>query len=471
MNIISYRGPYSAGGVSGALSTIFENLASQNEIWWHLSGRKILKRESTGKLVACVCKIPHHIIEGHYRYCNNFLWPVFHDLPVYANFNEFERTAYQAFNLSFGWNMRRFAHEVEDAHYFIQDYQLAILPFFIQKVMNVKVDVFWHVPWPKKVLDLHTPGVAEIANGILSANQIGFHTLEYANNFLQFVHQHMPDYTVNFNKMYVRKTYPTPAMLFREDWLKTKVLTCPLGIDSTSWDSHRDQIDLTTQFADAGVNFYQPFVLSVDRADYTKGVIERLDSIDQFFRTNPDWRGRVYFLQACQRTRSGLPDFDHYWNDCLNKVSEINQRWATAKWKPIVWITKPIEPVMLSSLYRRASALLVSSLRDGLNLTAKEFVVCSDSGVLLLSRYAGAWSELKDGCLSVDPLEKDDMADRLLEALSMPDEQKMDRLRRLKAKVKSNPLLKWWNQFTFVGDERRGSVRECLLDMRGCSVR
>jgi trehalose 6-phosphate synthase len=471
MNIISYRGPNRAGGVAGALSTIFENVASNNEAWWHVSGTKVLRRERAGKIVACACKIPEHIIEGHYRFCNNFLWPIFHDLPTYAIFDEADRTAYQAFNLALGWNMSRFAQGFERQLYFIQDYQLALVPFFIQRMVHVKVSVFWHVPWPKAILDLHIPFMAEIANGLLSANQIGFHTEEYARNFLQFVRKCMPEYTVDMSRKYVRRVNEVAVPFSLRELFRTKVFVEPLGIDSSYWQYQCDKVSQANLFQDQDFSLDQTFVLSVDRADYTKGVIERFDAIDQFFRTNPDWIGRVSFLQVCQRTRSGLPNFDKYWYDCLNKASEINLRYATQKWKPIVWIKEQIEPTGLAILYRHARALLVSSLRDGLNLTAKEFIACSDSGVLLLSQYAGAWHELEDGSLTIDPYCKDEMVARLLEALSMPDDQRRERLFRLKSNVKSHSLVNWFQRFSNTDDDRDDSIRECLLDMRERSFR
>jgi trehalose 6-phosphate synthase len=191
-------------------------------------------------------------------------------------------------------------------------------------------------------------------------------------------------------------------------------------------------------------------VLSVDRTDYTKGILQRICSIDRFFESNPAYVGEVAFLQICQPTRLGLAAFDKYWEECQVRAYQVNARWATNDWRPLVWIDQPVAPPALSWLYKKAAALLVTPLRDGLNLTAKEFVACGDKdpGALLLSPGAGVWHELGEHALSVKPLLSDQISSQLSLALSMSREERMERSRRMKECLERNTLEDWWHKFT-----------------------
>jgi trehalose 6-phosphate synthase len=190
-------------------------------------------------------------------------------------------------------------------------------------------------------------------------------------------------------------------------------------------------------------------VLSVDRVDYTKGILERLECINEFFNVYPSWRGEITFVQLCQRSRPGLNAFDAYWNECLAKTGEINSRWGEESWKPILWVPESVSQAVLSGLYQKAAALLVTPLRDGLNLTAKEFVACSNnsSGPLLLSKNAGVWQEFGEYALPLTPSQPVEMASSIARALSSDRDEHKDRLRHMRESLEENTLSVWWQKF------------------------
>jgi trehalose-6-phosphate synthase len=202
-------------------------------------------------------------------------------------------------------------------------------------------------------------------------------------------------------------------------------------------------------FDKVGLNHGERFILSVDRADYTKAVLDRLKIIDLLMEQNEDLRGDVAFVQICGRSRAGVAVFDKYWEDCRALGKAVNDRWQRDNWTPIRWVEESLTPAELAALYPVAEAMLVNPVRDGLNLTAKEFVACrhSNPGVLLLSPGAGAWHEIGPHALAADPTQHKATASAIVQALNMPREEKLVRTSMMRHKIERNPLSTWWKQF------------------------
>jgi len=436
MNILSYRGPSTPGGVSATLSRVIEQ-STNSQQWWYLHGSGL--RKKSGKLQSTeeVCQIPFKIIEGHYRYCNEFLWPMMHELPQFATFNESDRQMYKQLNTSYALNVLEIGHDGPRRKAFVNDYQLALCPLYLSNGSHGAVNIFWHIPWPKTVEEKHAPYIAELAHGLLASEKIGFHIEEYVINFLLFVDRHLKDYKVDFpaNKI----TAP--------DGHVVEIAFHPLGLDSDFWLSKSREESSICLDLDIKCLSNKPFVLSVDRADYTKGISQRLKAIEHFFLQNPDKIGKITFVQICQKTRAGLSAYDAYWQQCRTMYESINMRWGQADWQPIVWIDTPVSPNVLAWLYKRAAVMLVTPVYDGLNLTAKEFALCSKNGVLILSTRAGAWTELQDNVLTLRNLRPEHISEQIRYALSMSKEARQARMCALKETVLANTLATWWHNF------------------------
>lgn len=438
MAILTYRGPSRSGGVSGSITQVF-NKFGQGEQWWHITECALLVRQSHS--VRLRCQISKSIVDGHYRYCNNFLWPVLHDMPEQASFSRDDHKCYQQFNLALAANvMHEAALSIPQSHYFVQDYQLALLPAILSTTFREKTSIFWHVPWPKSVRKEDLPMLSEVALGVLEANQVGFHITEYADNFMLFVQRYLPDYLVNF------KQNTISALRSRQYRQQTKVIAQPLGLDLQFWKA---QLEINEQHSIHLPQIPSNYVLSVDRADYTKGVIERLNAISEFFSLYPDWQTKVSFVQVCQRTRPGLASFDRYWDKCTQLASEINAKWRQENWEPIVWISEPLSSDTLASLYNKAQIMLVNPLRDGLNLTAKEFVACSgrSPGVLILSDGAGVWQELGPHALRAAPDQPRQLAAAILAGLNTPLANRQSLQSDMRKVLLTNSLAAWWQRF------------------------
>jgi len=427
MNIVSYRGPGMAGGLSNAISRVWEKSGNSYN-WWFVADNVLSVAYSKDKTADALLSVDQEIINGHYQYCNDFLWPVMHDLPAYATYRVADRKNYKAFNRLFAPAILKTASNQLDQGCFIHDYQLAGMPLLLYKDGNCRSTLFWHIPWPKKIEESHVLPIVDIVRPMLYAGTIGFHTQEYADNFMAFVEQNVTD--------------------FKGD-LRSKVIAAPLGIDFEHWAHLADQQEKEYLQVFMGKT---PTILSVDRADFTKGVSNRMQAIDLFFRMYPEWKEKVRFLQVCGRTRAGIEVFDNYWVECRQLARCVNNEWQTDDWRPITWLDQPLNSAELSVLYRNSDVMLVNPIRDGLNLTAKEFVACQNGtnnspGVLALSPGAGAWAELSDGCVAVDPRQPGQMAEAINSALSISKIERGMRMQLLTKAVKANSLDKWWQKF------------------------
>lgn len=473
MHIVSYRGPGQAGGVSAALARAWDCNLGSGGLWWHVDGSQLNISENTGAPASAIANLSEEVIKGHYRFCNDFLWPVMHDLPQHARYVPEDRALYETFNQTYGWCIIRGHAEALPSNYFVQDYQLALLPAFLKDNAGFRALLFWHIPWPQNVPAEYVPVVASIVRGMLGAEAIGFHTQEYANNFLNFVKEKMPEYRIDRDSLCIWPDYErvrrvanarwSPAERFRpnrpqpiQSTSLTRLLVAPLGIDFDHWTAlaARQQSSLWHPALAR-----MPFVLSVDRADYTKGVTDRIRAIDLLLERHPEWVGNIVFAQVCGKTRPGLDAFDGYWHECQRLYNALQERWSYGSWQPLVWLEKSFSSAELSVAYRSADVMLVNAVRDGLNLTAKEFVACQSNaspGVLALSSGTGAWQELGKHAVTLEPGNSFQIAENIHQALAMDEHERKWRMTMLKDCVKANTLSRWW--YTFASLMNRPTV-------------
>ncbi|MBI5174001.1 MAG: trehalose-6-phosphate synthase [Candidatus Melainabacteria bacterium] len=487
MDLVSYRGPGAAGGVSSGLSRIWCSQSQVSSSWWYLNQGVLERSVNTGSLAAPVSTVEGAVSEslrdGHYRFCNEFLWPVMHDLPQYASFSKEEFSLYLKFNRKFAEQLDRCSEG--RAEYFVQDYQLALLPDWLSRCGHRSV-IFWHIPWPKAIAPEYLEPLKEIARGMLSASSIGFHVAEYAFNFMEFVRANLSDYKVDSKALlisakggrvastgrFIRQGHRRLNNLSRKFrsgsdaviWqtgvessncsinafeVATALLIQPLGIDFEYWSELRQTCLSEPLPLQLSTLSKRPFVLSVDRVDYTKSVLDRLLIVDEFFEAYPQWLGRITFAQVCGRSRAGLEAFDQYWFLCRSLADRVNARWRSGDWQPVEWLEQPLSSVQLAVLYRQARTMLVNPVRDGLNLTAKEFIACQsqEPGTLLLSPGAGAWQELGDYALAVYPHEHAATIRAINRSLLMPLGERQLRTSRLKKVIADNQVSTWWSRF------------------------
>jgi trehalose 6-phosphate synthase/phosphatase len=337
---------------------------------------------------------------------------------------------------------------------FVNDYQFAVLPSFLGR--DQETIMFWHIPWPTNVNPVHVEALRDIASGMLQAKLVGFHTQEYLFNFLEFVERYCPSFNAHRDSKTVTHLDSMAQRLH-----VTRLIATPLGSNFGYWN----RLSHSTESSELVFPYRTlPYVLSVDRIDYTKGVSDRLIAIDHFFRMFPQWLQKVHFVQVGARSRVGLTEFDRYFETCSLVADRLNRRWRKDNWQPLLWIDQPVAPVTLAKVYAGAAAMLINPWRDGLNLTAKEFVASRDvernPGVLALSNGAGVWKEIGEHTVSVCPSDPIGIAVSTLKCLEMDKTEKQLRMLALKNSLQQNDLDNWCHRFFGAYNT---SINEALL--------
>ncbi len=371
----------------------------------------------------------------YYGFSNEGLWPLCHLAYVRPAFRERDWEHYLSVNRRFADVVAREAGRSEPV-ILIQDFHFALLPRLIrQRDVPATIALFWHIPWPNAETFGVCPWKREILSNMLSADVLGFHTRYHCQNFLatvdrfiecQIDHEHM---TVTHQGHVCRvKAYPI-SIEWPPRWLADTLPQPQARADvRRRWNIGED--------VRIGVG--------VERWDFTKGIVERFLAIEHLLEKQPEWRGRLTFLQVAAPSRSKLPAYQALQQHTLRELHRINERFGTPDWKPIQLIGEHQEPVQVFELYRAADFCLVNSLHDGMNLVAKEFVAARDDedGVLILSTFTGASRELVEA-LPVNPFDVSETAAAIVTALEMPREERRKRMHLMRRTVSEANVYRW----------------------------
>ena len=428
MNILSYRGSDAPGGVSSALSHVFSNYAKTAK-WWHMKGCDLVRENKIDRRLKTnvALSLNQSLLDNHYRFCNETIWPSMHDLPQYCQLSNFAQGFYRQFNRTTADALSKGQTAGNDS-YFINDYQFALVPKYLGAANCL---VFWHIPWPKEVENECAPYLIELAEAMLYSSVLAFHIEEYVQNFCAFVSRFLPHYRVS------------GSVIESKFGRQTRVIAAPLGLDSKFWHEQcmNEPPALIDRFAG------EQILLSVDRGDYTKGIVDRLEAIELFLFFNPQYHGKVRFVQLLTHSRSQLESFDNYVQRATTKANSINARFGQGGWEPIAWIEDSLPIEKLAPLYRRADVMMVTPVRDGLNLTAKEYVACHETepGALILSPSAGVWQELGRYAITAKTSDRFHMADMIQRTLEMTTAEKVARMRLMQRSLDRNSISSWWS--------------------------
>jgi trehalose 6-phosphate synthase len=369
--------------------------------------------------------------EGYYYgFSNEGLWPlchITHTRPVFR-LNDWAR--YQEVNLKFAKSLEEAIQN--ETYIFIQDYHFALLPRLIkERHPNVKIAIFWHIPWPNPEAFGICPWKREILHGMLGADLIGFHTQFHCNNFLETVDRTMECNTNWENFSITKKNHLTQVKAF------------PISVDSSEPPFKVELKGKEELFRELGVK--GTFLgVGVDRLDYTKGILERFMAIERFMEKHSEYRGLFTFVQIAAPSREHIASYHDLAGKVKAEADRINWRFQSDNWRPIVFMHRHFSHAEIAPYYRHADLCMVTSLHDGMNLVAKEFVVSrvDEMGVLILSTFTGASRELKDALL-INPYDVEQMADAIRTAIEMaPDEQNL-RMKRMREIIRENNIYKW----------------------------
>jgi trehalose 6-phosphate synthase len=371
----------------------------------------------------------------YYGLANAGLWPLCHMVFTRPIFNRQHWPIYREVNEHFAEAVLEEAG-AEPAFVFIQDYHFGLLPRMLkERNPNLVVAQFWHIPWPSPEVFRTFPWKEELIDALLGNDLLGFHLRYHCQNFLDTVERTL-EAKVDYERFEIMRGGKV-----------TVVRPFPISIDTTEhertaaspavereMERWRQQLGLGDRIVGLGI----------DRLDYTKGIPERLQALDHFLASHPEFHERLVFVQIGVPTRTHVRQYQMLEEEVDRLVEDVNWRWSTASWRPILYVKQQQGLESMMALHRLAHFCVVSSLDDGMNLVAKEYVASriDGDGVLILSRFTGAARELGQAVL-INPFDTDEFADAIYRALTLPEDERRKRMQQLREIVTDHNIYRW----------------------------
>lgn len=378
-------------------------------------------------------------------FSNSILWPLFHYFPSLVEYKSEYFEAYRAVNEQFAEKILSIVKENDVV--WVHDYQLMMVPQLLRnRRKDLSIGFFLHIPFPSyEILRLlPTEWKTSLINGMLGADLIGFHTHDYVQHFIQSA------------KMLVGVDNMFNMLQHRNRLIRTDLF--PIGIDYEKFQRAADDPDIIEQKKDICASFAdKKIIFSVDRQDYTKGLMYRLKGFEEFLNDHPEWKEKIVFILNVIPSRNDIPAYLQRKKSLEEKIGTINGRYSTLQWQPIIYRYNHLSFGELAALYQAADVALITPLRDGMNLVAKEYVAsCTNqSGVLILSELTGAASELNEALL-VNPTDTKEVSNAIAHSLSMPLFEQKQRMTLMQKRLKDYDVVKWVNDFL----EQLNAVKE-----------
>ncbi|MEO5976778.1 MAG: bifunctional alpha,alpha-trehalose-phosphate synthase (UDP-forming)/trehalose-phosphatase [Chryseolinea sp.] len=368
-------------------------------------------------------------------FCNATLWPLFHYFPSYVEYDQQAFEEYERVNRIFADHLLKIVKPGDTV--WVHDYQLFMLPQMLRdKLKDATIGFFLHIPFPSYEIFrlLHKPWKEKIIKGILGADLVGFHTAEYVQHFLKSVRM-----VTGFDHQY-------RVIEFEDRLVKADLM--PLGVDYERFNNGAHSLEVIQASDEIRKNFPdKKIIFSVDRLDYTKGITHRLSGYELLLETHPEWREKVVFVLVVVPSRQIISKYNERLKMIEEHVGSLNGKYSTLSWQPIIYRYNNLSFTELCALYRAADIALITPLRDGMNLVAKEFVASSsENGVLILSELAGAANEMGEALL-VNPLDANEQASAINQALTMSMTEQRHRLSVMRKRLKEYDVLSWVSDF------------------------
>jgi trehalose 6-phosphate synthase len=372
----------------------------------------------------------------YYGVANGALWPLCHIVYSRPQFSRAQWLTYRRVNEKFCTAVIEEAGD-DNAIVFIQDYHLGLLPRMLrERRPDLTIVQFWHIPWPNPEAFRILPWGEELLDGLLGNDLLGFHIQYHCNNFFDTVDNRIEARVDREHLRVFRGGAPTYVRPF------------PISVDFDQIAGDAQSPEVSARIAEILGGLDQPgdqrFLVGVDRLDYTKGILERLTAIDRLFIEHPQYVGKVTLLQLAAPSRTQVESYRLLNQDLDALVDAINLRHQTDTWQPIRLMRGHHDYLTVLAAYLIADVLMVTSLHDGMNLVAKEFIAARNdsSGVLLLSKYTGAARELADA-IQVNPFDPDEMVDAMHHALSLEETERREKMTRLRRLVRTGNVYDW----------------------------
>lgn len=372
----------------------------------------------------------------YHGFSNRALWPLFHDFPGNAVFLPEEFGAYRKVN-------RRFAEEVlrradAGSRIWVHDFHLMLVPLFLREAgFRGRVDFFLHIPFPPPEIYRALPWRTEILRGLLAADSVGFHVDLYRDNFIASAVELADARDAGAGAPGSRRVLHALG--------ETSARTVPIGIDVEDFERIARSAAVSARAARIReAHLHRRLLFGADRLDYTKGILERLHFVERLLSTRPGLSGRIVLIQIVVPSRHQVEEYRRMKREIDREVGRINGEHGSDGWMPVHYRYHALERDELVAHYLAADVALVTPLRDGMNLVASEFAASrvDEDGVLIVSEFAGV-SSRSPGAILVNPYDLEGSVDAVVLALEMDAGERRERMRRLRDRVRSNPVSRW----------------------------
>ncbi len=460
-----YKAVQNSGGLVSAILALSERFKEKvndkvvNKIIWagttDASPEDILSQKYENEhFELAPVNLPKHLSELYYGgFCNDLIWPLFHYFPTYSVYNDQYFQAYKEANSLFCEEVLKVIKPGD--FIWIHDYQLMLLPEMIrEKVPDATIGFFLHIPFPSfEIFRLMPRQWREaVINGLLGSDLIGFHTNDYVQHFIKSLKR-------------------TTGLECRQNTIYThhkivKADAFPIGIDYDKF--HNACLDKKVLIEKQKIKSYlsnQKLIFSVDRLDYSKGLLLKLIGFEKFLEKYPKWHSKVVFNMVVVPSRDNIEKYKEMKKEIESTVGRINGKYSTLGWRPIIYQYKSLSFNEMVALYDLSDVGLITPLRDGMNLVAKEYIACQieNEGVLILSEMAGAAAELNEA-LIINPADNNEISDAIFKALEMGPDEKHSRLRKMQNRISSYNVFTW--AFDFFNQAFETKEQQKLMNVK-----
>jgi trehalose 6-phosphate synthase/phosphatase len=425
----------SSGGLATGVGSVHE---CSESLWVGWSGldanaspeaRRSLQTQLAQRRLVEVPLSAEEVSVYYEHIANGVLWPIFHDqLEKLPNVIEGWDT-YEAVNARYADMIAACARPGDTV--WIHDFQLMRVPALLrERLPDLRIGFFLHIPFPNPEIFFALPRRQWLVEGMLGADLVGFHTRRYRGHFTAALRRLLGIEMQNDSVAYAGR--------------RVALGIFPMGVDSASFAERASDRKVVTETARLNSDHGIRLLVGIDRLDYSKGLPRRLLALERLLTMHPEWLERIRLVQVAVPSREGIAAYKSVRRTVEELVGRINGRFGTHRWTPVRYLNRSVNDTILSALYLAADVLLVTPLRDGMNLVAKEFVAtrADGDGVLVLSEFAGAADELTRAVL-VNPYDVDGMAESFHYALQMPEAERRERMQALRTHVMANDVSKW----------------------------
>ena len=436
-----------AGGLEVVLKATLKNhpcvwMGWSGEIKEHPKTRTIQQKHNS----FIVSDLTREDFDEYYSgFANSVLWPVLHYRLDLAEFSRRDLSGYMRVNEHFADEMVKVLKP--DDIVWVHDYHLIPLAKALRRRgLQNRVGFFLHTPMPPPEIVAAMPNHEHLIPSLGHYDLVGFQTDNDAANFAR----------------YMANELGTPSHISRQLGAGNRVMrigTFPVGVETRQFARLARRARKTELVKKVMGSIPGLLMIGVDRLDYSKGIHPRLEAYERFLAANPEWHGKITYLQITPKSRSQIKEYADMEDAVSGMAGRINGTYSDASWSPVRYVNRPYSRTALSGLYRGARVALVTPLRDGMNLVAKEYVAAQDAanpGVLILSRFAGAAAEFKEGALLVNPYDPDQVAGAIARAMAMPQAERKSRHAALYRVLLSNDISGWGDKFlaSLMGDKK-----------------